>query len=63
MKVSGDRYVVVGSPRQGGMSEVYPGIDTKREKGIAFHGAISDGRNLRQSDETYSVSRVLFRAA
>lgn len=24
-----ERYVVVGSPREGGMSEVYPGIDTK----------------------------------
>ena len=30
MKVFGDRYVVVGSPREGGMSEVYPGIDTKQ---------------------------------
>lgn len=29
MKVFGDRYVVVGSSREGGMSEVYPGIDSK----------------------------------
>lgn len=31
MKIFGDRYVVVGSPREGGMSEVYPGIDTKQD--------------------------------
>ncbi len=30
MKVFGDRSVVVGSPREGGMSKVYPGIDTKQ---------------------------------
>lgn len=36
MKVFGELYVVVGSPREGGMSEVYPGIDSKEnEKKIA----------------------------
>ncbi len=30
MKIFGNRYVVVGTPREGGMSEVYPGIDTKQ---------------------------------
>ncbi len=29
MKTLGDRYVVIGSPRQGGMSEVFAALDTK----------------------------------
>jgi hypothetical protein len=41
MKAYKDRYVVVGPPQQGGMSEVYPAIDSKsggRTLGVGQQG-------------------------